>query len=181
MTLLPITPEILKSLLASDDLTNDFINNSVYSTSTLVPVSRQTATDRTNINIINVAKVLLSYYMSMNKVKDMLSQYSSILKNKGNISPENKDDMELRVKLLNYVVSQKDILENYDNVHNELEQKNKELAEKNATIAYLTNQRSSLKLSGKRSKSRKLKRYIRSLKKYIRKLERYSKKRSSRH
>ena len=97
-TLLPITPDVLKSLLASDDLTNDFINNSAYTS---------------NTNIINVAKVLLSYYMSMNKVKDMLSQYNDVLKN-GNLSPEKKDDIELRVKLLTYVVSQKNILDYID-------------------------------------------------------------------
>jgi hypothetical protein len=97
-TLLPITPDVLKSLLASDDLTNDFINNSAY---------------KSNTNIINVAKVLLSYYMSMNKVKDMLSQYNDVLK-KGNLSPEKKADIELRVQLLTYVVSQKNILDYID-------------------------------------------------------------------
>ena len=97
-TLLPITPDVLKSLLASDDLTTDFINNSAYTS---------------NTNIINVAKVLLSYYMSMNKVKDMLSQYNDVLK-KGNLSPEKKSDIELRVQLLTYVVSQKNILDYID-------------------------------------------------------------------
>ncbi len=97
-TLLPITPDVLKSLLASDDLTTDFINNSAY---------------KSNTNIINVAKVLLSYYMSMNKVKDMLSQYNDLLK-KGNLSPEKKADIELRVQLLTYVVSQKNILDYID-------------------------------------------------------------------
>ncbi len=98
-TLLPITPEVLKSLLASDNLTDDFINNSVY---------------KSNTNIINVAKVLLSYYMSMNKVKDMLSNYKDILKNGNSLSPEKKADIELRVKLLTYVVSQKNILDYID-------------------------------------------------------------------
>jgi len=108
--LYPITPEQLSLLLASDDLNDDFINNKAYSKSMNVPIQQRTATDRSNINIINVAKVLLSYYMSMNTVKKMLSQYSSLLKNK--LSPEKKADIELRVKLLDYVVSQKIILEN---------------------------------------------------------------------
>lgn len=49
----------------------------------------------------------------MNKVKDMLSQYNDVLK-KGNLSPEKKADIELRVKLLTYVVSQKNILDYID-------------------------------------------------------------------
>ena len=98
-TLLSITTDELKSLLASDDLTNDFINNGLY---------------KSNTNIINVAKVLLSYYMNMNKVKEMLSQYKDVLKNGNSLSPEKKADIELRVKLLTYVVSQKNILDYID-------------------------------------------------------------------
>jgi hypothetical protein len=153
-TLLPITPDVLKSLLASDDLTNDFITNNEYSKSTIVPFSQQTDTDRTNINIINVAKVLLSYYMSMNKVNDKLSEYSSMLENKENkLSTEKKADIELRVKLLTYVVSQKYMLDNFDKVNNELQEyKNKEVSK-----------------SGKRkSKKKSTKRNIKKQKKYNR-------------
>ena len=161
-TLLPITTDVLTSLLASDDLTNEFINNSKYSKSTMVPLTQQTDTDRSNINIINVAKVLLSYYMSMNKVKDMLSNYSSMLNNLSQLSPEKKSDIELRVKLLTYVVSQKYILENFDRVNNELQEyKNKELAK-----------------SGKRKskkKSKKTKRNKRKQKKYNKRTQRVKK------
>jgi hypothetical protein len=121
LMLLPITPDEVKSLLASDDLTNEFINNNKYSASTMIPISQQTDTDRSNINIINVAKVLLSYYMSMNTVKEKLSMYSSMLTNLSPLSPLYKDkkaDIELRVQLLTYVVSQKYILENYDKIRN---------------------------------------------------------------
>ena len=134
-TLLPITPDVLKSLLASDDLTTDFINNSAYTS---------------NTNIINVAKVLLSYYMSMNKVKDMLSQYNDVLK-KGNLSPEKKSDIELRVQLLTYVVSQKNILDYID--------KEKKTVSEN--IKLFGKKKGSKKMRSKRMRSKKkgLKRY----------------------
>lgn len=77
----------------------------------------------------------------MNKVKEMLSLYSSQLI-KDNLSPEKKDDIELRVKLLNYIVSQKYILENYDKVNNELQ----EYKKKNETVG---------KVSGKLKRKKK--------------------------
>ena len=167
-TLLPITTDVLTSLLASDDLTNEFINNSKYSKSTMVPLTQQTDTDRSNINIINVAKVLLSYYMSMNKVKDMLSNYSSMLNNLSQLSPEKKSDIELRVKLLTYVVSQKYILENFDRVNNELQEyKNKELAK--------SGKRKSKKKSKKTKRNKRKQRKQKKYKKYNKRTQRVKK------
>ena len=139
-TLLPITPDVLKSLLASDDLTTDFINNSAYTS---------------NTNIINVAKVLLSYYMSMNKVKDMLSQYNDVLK-KGNLSPEKKSDIELRVQLLTYVVSQKNILDYID--------KEKKTVSEN--IKLFGKKKGSKKMRSKRMRSKRMRSKKKGLKRY---------------
>jgi hypothetical protein len=112
--LLPITPEVVKKLFSSDDLTNDFINNSEYATN-----------DQVNINIVNVAKVLLSYYLHMNKVNDMLSDYTLLLKN--NLSPEKKDDIKLRVQLLTYVQSQKNQIDSFDALNDELKKSKEEI------------------------------------------------------
>jgi hypothetical protein len=69
-----ITPDVLNTLLVSDDLEYEFINNSTYSTSTAIPLTKQTDKDKANINIINVAKLLQSYQqMNMSNIKDMLS------------------------------------------------------------------------------------------------------------
>ena len=94
----PIEDGILKKMFLSDDLTNDFIKNKEYST---------------NKNVINVANVLLSYYMNMNQVNTLLSSYSDIPKT--NISPQKKMDIKLRIQLLHYVQLQKKELDKIDN------------------------------------------------------------------
>ncbi len=94
----PIKDGVLKKMFLSDDLTNDFIKNKEYST---------------NKNVINVANVLLSYYMNMNQVNTLLSSYSDILKT--NISPQKKMDIKLRIQLLRYVQLQKKELDKIDN------------------------------------------------------------------
>jgi hypothetical protein len=94
----PIADDILKKMFLSDDLTNEFIKNKEYST---------------NKNVINVANVLLSYYMNMNQVDKLLSDYSAIIKN--TISPREKKDITLRIQLLRYVQLQKKELDKIDN------------------------------------------------------------------
>ncbi len=138
--LLPITPDVLKSLLASDDLTTDFINNSAYTS---------------NTNIINVAKVLLSYYMSMNKVKEMLSQYNDVLKN-GNLSPEKKADIELRVQLLTYVVSQKNILDYIDKEKKTVSENIKLFGKKMGSKRKRSKKKGSKRMRSKRMRSNKM-------------------------
>jgi hypothetical protein len=111
--LLPITPDVLKKLFSSDDLTSDFIENKAY------------ANDK---NIINVANVLLSYYIHMNQVNDLLSEYSSLL-SKGVLSPLKKDDIQLRIQLLTYVQSQKNQLDSFDSVNQQLKEAQEKIKE----------------------------------------------------
>jgi hypothetical protein len=95
----PIEPDVLKKMFLSDDLTTDFIKNKEYST---------------DPNVICVANVLLSYYMNMNQVNNMLSNYSSMVTNE-DLSPEKKADIKLRIQLLTYVSMQKIELDKVDN------------------------------------------------------------------
>ncbi len=60
---------------------------------------------------MNVAKVLLSYYENMNQIDSLLSDYST----KKTTSPEKKADVDVRIKLLKYVQSQKKELDKIDN------------------------------------------------------------------
>jgi hypothetical protein len=112
-TLLPITPDVLKKLFSSDDLTSDFIENKAY------------ANDK---NIINVANVLLSYYIHMNQVNGLLSEYSALL-SKGNLSSSKKDDIQLRIQLLTYVQSQKNQLDSFDSVNQQLKEAQEKIKE----------------------------------------------------
>jgi hypothetical protein len=148
--LLPITPEVLKKLFSSDDLTSDFINNKAYSSSNV--------NDR---NIINVANVLLSYYMHMNRVNGLLTEYASLLK-KGHLSPPKKDDIQLRIQLLTYVQSQKSQLDSFDSVNQQL----KEAQDKIKELQRQTQGRKMKKSKTKKSKrTRKTRESKRTLKK----------------
>ena len=91
----PIASYILRKLFLSDDLMTDFIKNKDYAS---------------NQNVIHVATVLLSYYENMNKVNDMLSNYSMLIKSPSLYS-EKKQDMDVRIKLLAYVSAQKKEIE----------------------------------------------------------------------
>ena len=93
----PIASDILKKLFLSDDLKTDFLKNKNYA----------------NQNVIHVATVLLSYYENMNKVNDMLSNYSMLIKSPS-LSFEKKQDMEVRIKLLTYVSAQKKEIDKVD-------------------------------------------------------------------
>jgi hypothetical protein len=93
----PIEDAVLEKMFLSDDLTHDFIQNKDYST---------------NKNVINIANVLLSYYMNMNQVNTLLSRYSDLLKT--NISPQKEMDTKLRIQLLHYVQLQKKELDKID-------------------------------------------------------------------
>jgi len=94
-----IETDLLKKLFLSDDLTTEFINNKEYSS---------------NQNVINVATVLLSYYMHMNDVNNMLSDYKKRI-NKTTLSNQEKADIELRIQLLTYVSKQKEQIDKVDN------------------------------------------------------------------
>jgi hypothetical protein len=94
----PIASDMLKKLFLSDDLTTDFIKNKDYAS---------------NQNVIHAATVLLSYYENMNKVNDMLSNYSMLIKSPS-LSSEKKQDMEVRIKLLTYVSAQKKEIDKVD-------------------------------------------------------------------
>lgn len=95
----PIKQDVLKKMFLSDDLTTDFIKNKEYST---------------DPNVIRVANVLLSYYMNMNQVNNMLTDYSYKVTNEI-LSPQKKADIELRIQLLTYVSKQKIELDKVDN------------------------------------------------------------------
>jgi hypothetical protein len=64
-------------------------------------------------NVINVANVLLSYYIHMDKVNRWLSDYSMLVKNT-TLSAEKKADITLRIQLLTYVSEQKKELDKVD-------------------------------------------------------------------
>jgi len=94
----PIASDILRKLFLSDDLMTDFIKNKDYAT---------------NPNVINVANVLLSYFIHMDKVNTWLSDYSMLVKNTP-LSAEKKADLTLRIQLLKYVSEQKKELDKVD-------------------------------------------------------------------
>jgi hypothetical protein len=94
----PIASDILRKLFLSDDLMTDFIKNKDYAS---------------HPNVINVANVLLSYYIHMDKVNRWLSDYSMLVKNT-TLSAEKKADITLRIQLLTYVSEQKKELDKVD-------------------------------------------------------------------